>query len=1269
MNTPVFLLPLLALTGLSIGVGAAQAQVYQPSNRIPVADNTLGTQVVGSNNNFAITGGVNRGQNTFHSFQDFSVPTNGVANFANPIGNQNIITRVTGNLFSDINGTINTQGANFLLINPNGVVFGPGTQLNVGKAFTASTASGIDLVDGAGKTLNFGVNGAGDGALLSIDPKVIFNASRLNLGGVNGEIKNFGTLQTNNPSQYIGLVGGNVNLDAGKINAPSGRIELGGLSAPGSVEISTEGGSPRLNFPTGVDRSNLVLNNQARVSVAGVGSGNIAISAHNVDLLGDSVVRGGIEENLGTANAVAGDINLRTTGTVVIENSTIANSVRANSQGRAGNINIEANTLSLRKQGDIQTRVLGKGDAGSVQLKVAGAIDIADKFSGINSLVTKNGVGNASDIFIDAGSLSLRKGASIISVVNGQGNSGNVSVNGKGAIDLDGATIFTNMEGLLGNAGNININADSLSLLNGATIDAISFGRGNAGNISTTTRKSVYLAGADSRISASIQVDGVGKGGDININADSLSLLNGATIDAVSFGQGNAGNISATTKKSVYLAGAGSVISSSIQGNGVGKGGDIKIRTQSLSLNNGAQLQSSVLGKGDGGDISIFAKDAVFADKNTAILTNIESGNIGNSGNINLDVDSLSMTNGAQLLASNFGQGNAGNINIRATKTADISGQEGALVTSLKSILGENGTGNAGNINIDANSFSLRNAAQIQTTSLGKGNAGNIRISTKNATELSDKSAIFSTIEKNGTGRAGNIDINSTSLLITEGSQIFASSSGNGDSGSINVKASDSVFLSGTESQIKNAINNGATGNAGNIDIDAGSISLQDRAGVITASGGNGNAGNITVVAKDAINLAGSSSAFISSVLVGGIGKGGDINIKSGSLSLTDGSLLLSINDGIGDSGNVNVKVRGIVDIIGVPASVSGGISTFVGNQGNSGDIIVEASSLSLRNGAGFLAANVGQGNAGTINIKATDYVLLSGVGNNAQRGLLVNSLNEKGIAGNIVVLAPRITLDKGFVVNADSASGNGGNIFIGNQPYPKVTVSSNNLTSDVILMRNGSKVTTNASGVNQQNSNGGNINFNSDLIVAIPKENSDITANAIRGRGGNVAINTQGLFGTLFRPRQTSNSDITASSDFGQSGNISINTPGIDPGKDTSKLPARPIDASKQITQRCSATQEDNQFYVTGRGGHPSNTSELLNNDVVWLDPRHPRTQSISINSIIQQAQKTPQPAVGWAFNGKGKVTLLSPNHDQSILMSKVACSTIQKLPSNGFY
>jgi filamentous hemagglutinin family protein len=1199
MNIQKFLVPIFVLTGTSMNASIVCAQTYQPSNRLPVADSTLGTQVVGNNNNFAITGGLTKGQNTFHSFQDFSVPTNGVATFANPVGNQSIITRVTGSLFSDINGTINTQGANFLLINPNGVVFGPGTQLNVGRVFAASTANGIDLADGTGRTLTFGVNGAGDGALLSIDPKVIFNVSRLNLGGGNGEIKNFGTLQTNNPSQYIGLVGGNVTLDAGKINAPGGRIELGGLSAPGSVEIATEGGSPRLIFPTGVDRSNLVLNNQARISVAGAGSGDIATNAHNIDLLGDSVVRAGVEENLGRAETVAGNINLNATGAIVVDNSVIANNVRTNSRGQAGNINIEANNLSLRKQGNVQAFVNGQGNAGNIQVKVAEVLDIADNFSGINSLVTKQAIGNAGNITTDIGSLSLKNGTTIVSVTNSKGNSGNVSIIAKGDVSLIGGTISTNNEG-------------------------------------------------------------TGRAGNLNINTNSLSLQMASTLAASSFGQGDAGNVLVVAKNSVFLKDKNTNISASIEENGVGKGGNIDIRTASLSISNGAQLISAITGKGDGGKVSILAKDAVFTGKDTAIFTLVKSGKVGNSGNIDLNLDSLSITNGAQLLSSNFGQGNAGNINIKVVGVTDISGQEGILLSGVRSILGLGGTGSAGNINLDSGSFFLKDAAQIQSASLGKGNAGNIMIAVKNVASFSGNSALFSTIQTGGIGKAGNIDLNSTSLSITDGSQITASSNGIGDSGSINVKNVDSVFLSGFGSQIKNIISSGAIGNAGDININAGSVLLKDGAALITASNGQGDAGSITVRAKDTISLSGETSSFISSIERGAIGAGGNIDLQASSFSLMNGSLVVASNSGIGDAGSIKVKISGVADIMGTQKKFSGGISSAVlspENPGNSGSIIIDSNSLYIRDGSNIVAANAGKGNAGKVSINASNLVSFSGT-NNDNRGLYVSSIGEEGVAGDIVIIAPQVILEKGFRVDSSSVSGKGGNINIGSPLIAKIASDQRNtlgsFSTNLILLRNGSQISTNAEGTNKRGDDGGNITLKSNLIVAVPRENSDITANAIKGQGGNVSITSQGVLGTQFRPRQTSSSDITASSDFGQSGNISINTPGIDPGKDTSKLPSRPIDASKQITQRCSTTQEDNQFYVTGRGGHPSNTNELLSNDVVWLDPRNPRTQSIA---KIQQIQKSPQPAVGWTFNDQGKVTLLAASNQGTVNSSRLAC------------
>jgi large exoprotein involved in heme utilization and adhesion len=88
------LIPLCSTIGIVLGYSITFAQTVPPSTPIPVADRTLGTQVLGTNNNFTITGGVSRGQNLFQSFQDFSVPTGGAATFLNPAGNRSIMTEI-----------------------------------------------------------------------------------------------------------------------------------------------------------------------------------------------------------------------------------------------------------------------------------------------------------------------------------------------------------------------------------------------------------------------------------------------------------------------------------------------------------------------------------------------------------------------------------------------------------------------------------------------------------------------------------------------------------------------------------------------------------------------------------------------------------------------------------------------------------------------------------------------------------------------------------------------------------------------------------------------------------------------------------------------------------------------------------------------------------------------------------------------------------------------------------------------------------------------
>jgi large exoprotein involved in heme utilization and adhesion len=532
-----------------------------------------------------------------------------------------------------------------------------------------------------------------------------------------------------------------------------------------------------------------------------------------------------------------------------------------------------------------------------------------------------------------------------------------------------------------------------------------------------------------------------------------------------------------------------------------------------------------------------------------------------------------------------------------------------------------------------------------------------VTVRAKNAVTLADNAAIFSTVEAGGVGKGGNIDINAATLSLIDTAQLLTVTrgasdtqpAGQGNAGNVNVNVTGAVDISGEKnnfpSGIRSLVRTGTVGNGGNITIDSGSFSLSDGAQLSTSTGGQGNAGNVTVRAKNAVTLA-DNAAIFSTVEAGGVGKGGNIDINAASLSLIDGAQLLTVTSGAsntqppgqGNAGNVDVKVTGAVDITGekngFPSRISSEVET--GTVGNGGNITIDSRLFSLLDGAQLTAETLGQGNAGTIKINAATQVNISGKSSNFNSGLFVNSESSTGTAGDIIVTSPRVTLDNQGVLIAESALGNGGNI---------------NLQTDLLLLRRGAQISTTA-GTAEAGGDGGNININapSGFIVAVPSENSDISANAFTGTGGRVDIKTNGIYGIEFRESPTPLSDITASSEFGTQGTVELNTPGIDPNSGLIELPTVAVDT--QLAQGCySPGYAQNRFVITGRGGLPPNPKDILTPDATQIDwvPFKLSNNNRSLPPVTNKpttkpTTSTPQrivEATGAVLNAKGQIVL----------------------------
>lgn len=267
-----------------------------------IPDATLGSEnsiVINNGISDQIAGGAVRNNNLFHSFQEFNVNEGRGAYFINPAGVDNIINRVTGGNSSDILGKLGVIGgnANLLLINPNGIIFGPNSSLDIGGSFLASTANSINFADGD----QFSATNPQPVPLLTVKVPIGLGFTT----GTSGPIKvegyghNLLTIATvgapvlgsgqssmglkTQPGKTIALVGGQVNFDGGILTTPSGRIEVGSI-ATGLVGMSSTPNGLFLSYDKVQNYQDIQLDKVSLLDASGFWNGDIFLQGGNVTL-------------------------------------------------------------------------------------------------------------------------------------------------------------------------------------------------------------------------------------------------------------------------------------------------------------------------------------------------------------------------------------------------------------------------------------------------------------------------------------------------------------------------------------------------------------------------------------------------------------------------------------------------------------------------------------------------------------------------------------------------------------------------------------------------------------------------------------------------------------------------------------------------------------------------------------------------------------------------------------------------------------------------
>lgn len=480
--------------------------------------------------------------------------------------------------------------------------------------------------------------------------------------------------------------------------------EAGGLRFGSSITTST-GFSPdapaNVNGNTGdiaIATGHLLLTDGGTISSltnrAGR-AGDITVQADTVEAIGESNPDGSYSQASGL-------------------------SVNTFRQGQAGTVTITANRLTLRDGAKIAATGAGSGDAGAIAIRAHTVEVLGTTPSGLPaSAITADTLGPELANLLDPNLAfpALSPDPGLIDPVP--------------------------REPATGRGGNIRIDADRLIARDGGIISASTGGSGNAGTITVTARE-INFQGTGPISADSIDRSGLfagtlgsGDGGPITVDAERLTIQDGAQISSSS--------VSLVSDRDPT------------QRLETGRGGDVATRASTITLT---------------------GVSAVRPDQGSQIASNVQGPASGDGGNLRITTDHLTLDQGGIISASTSGSGQAGSVQIQAQRlTATGRSPLGGLPSRVIALATESSIGNGGTVAITAAQLTLSREAAIVVSSAGSGNPGNVQLIT-DVLELRDRSLIGAASR---TGRGGNIQVQGQHIQLRDRALIIATGNDTGD--------------------------------------------------------------------------------------------------------------------------------------------------------------------------------------------------------------------------------------------------------------------------------------------------------------------------------------------------------------------------------------------------------------------------------------------------------------------------------------------------------
>ncbi|MEO7860612.1 MAG: filamentous hemagglutinin N-terminal domain-containing protein [Nitrospirales bacterium] len=953
------------------------------------------------------------GENLFHSFGEFGLPTNNIANFLNGVSfdlngtplaaglpTSNILGRVTGGNVSNILGAIQTVGfenANLFLMNPAGFLFGPNATVNVGGMVTFTSADYLKLTDSA--RFNAIPNAAAD-LLLTASPVAAFGFLGTSLGAITVQGTQFMVTQATG----ISLVGGNITIQSGtlddgtvqpaKLTAPGGEIDLAGVASPGEILSSSFQFGANVNGESFTSLGSITISQNARIDTAEAAGGTIAIRGGQLTITDGATIASTANSN---PSAPAGSVTISGTDIQMTGSDVVINGTNVSATGS------KVTATNLDGSGGTITITAGSGDnPGNVTVAQDALLDASGTRGGSISIQAKQLVLDNATISADT------------ATVKGAPTAIDIDLTGDLMIsDSRGLSAITARTTSRGDAGEVRIastnfeaasSAESLFLpidTHFALIDTHTSGSGKAGNVSIETTGNLNVTGQPTGPlffidSGTVGLDG-GHGGDVMMSAENIRLENAninsgdnVAVNSLQHAAGSGGKVTITTDT---LSMTRSVIATN--GFFAGRAGDLTINARDIEMITSSGL--ALLEFEGGGKLTITANRLI---ANSAQFDSETFS--GPGGGFTITANVVELKNGTTFRSQTVGEGDAGDIRITATERLTLEDRfdpndlttfgtfvrpTGIFTNSL------GGGGNSGSIIIITPQLEITGGARINSTTQSSGLGGDVVITARDQITISGErqtevieeglfglgstraSGIYTRTVGNefctgACGDGGHVSITTGSLDLSSGAVINSGTTSTGHGGDVTLYATDTISISGTMADgtlggsfSQTVGTEPVSGAGGNITLTAGqSVVVSDGASVSASSTGPGNAGNIVINAGQTFTATNINDAVTTEAKAS---SGGNITlIAIDTVQLTDSRINASVADGSGKGGNISIDPQYVIlqgsQILAQAADGQGGAITITTNL-----FLPDAFSLQHVN------ADSGSGVNGTVTIQS----------------------------------------------------------------------------------------------------------------------------------------------------------------------------------------------------------------------------------------------------------------------------------------------------------